>query len=137
MATLGPHKPKKGWALRWSRQAIALTVAAPMAFVVLAASVLVLGTLGLAAHHLAGDLKGPGAVAVSAGLAALALVPAALVSNHLLAADQRGLRSLHELWSVLRPMLLPVFAVAGAGGLLASGAGAPAFGSGLSSMSEL
>ena len=33
MATLGPHRPKKGWALRWTRQAAALCVAAPMAFV--------------------------------------------------------------------------------------------------------
>ncbi len=134
MATLGPHTPKKGWALRWTRQALALTVAAPMAFVSLAASVLALGTLGLAAHQV---VTGLGGVAVSAALAALALLPAALVSNALLAADGLVSRRMSELWAITRPILLPVFAVAGAQGLLAILAGAPSFGSDLVAMSEL
>ena len=132
MATLGPHRPRTGWALRWIRQAAALCVAAPIAFLTLGIAVLVLGVLGLAIHRV---VPGLGGTALAAGLVALAVLPVAMVSNHLLAADGRGWRGVGEMAGVVRPMLLPVFAVAGGQGLLA--ACAPGTAADLTSLSEL
>jgi hypothetical protein len=132
MATLGPHRPRTGWALRWIRQAAALCVAAPMAFLTLGVAVLVLGIVGLLIHR---AVPGLGGTALASGLVALAVLPAAMVSNLLLAADGRGWRSVAELAGVVRPTLLPVFAVAGGQGLLA--ACAPGTAADLASLSEL
>lgn len=132
MAMLGPHRPRTGWALRWIRQALGLCVAAPMAFLTLGVAVLVLGMMGLAIHR---TMPGLGGTALASGLVALAVLPAAMVSNHLLAADGRGWRSVAELAGVVRPILLPVFAVAGGQGLIA--ACAPGIALDLTSLSEL
>ncbi|TNC71543.1 hypothetical protein [Rubellimicrobium roseum] len=116
MATrLGPHPPKKGWALRWTRQAASLLLATPMAFLALATAILTLGALGEAARHL---LWGPGEIAAAGVLTALAILPAVTVSNLILMADGRGRRSLTEIWDIARPLLLPALALAGAQALM-------------------
>lgn len=112
---LGPHTPKKGWALRWTRQAGGLLLRAPLALLVLAATVLALGALGGAARNV---MAGPGVIAVTAALAAFAILPATLISDLLLRADGQGGRSPAELWDIARPYLLPTFALMGLQGLV-------------------
>ena len=110
MATMGPHRPKDGWQLRWIQQGAALCLAAPLAFLVLGLAALLLGA-GVA--QVRENLSGLGRTAALAGLAALSLLPAVLVSNLFLQADHRGRRSFNEILGIVRPMAGPGFAVIG------------------------
>lgn len=84
----GPHVPERGWETRWIMQALDLGLHAPVAFLILLASVLVfgLGLIGLRPF-----ITGPwGGVLLYAAAVSCATIPVLLIHGALMQADGTG-----------------------------------------------
>lgn len=105
--SMGPHLPKAGWQKRWVVQSLQLAGRAPAAFVVLLASVGVIGAISMVLAML---FLRPGSSSLTVhslmSLATIIALPLRiLVGNFILRADGRGWRDLSEVLDVTRTAL--------------------------------